>query len=115
MNLKFFIFASEPIASSQQPIVKKELMDVITTDVVKEEQVHGNSSNNLNLGELSNPASNLILDVATPSLTLDSLSSAVEEPKVPTEEESMESGGASKRELVFVEVTLLKFMQVQCE
>ena len=47
MNLKIFIFASEPIASSQQPIVKKELMDVITTDVVKEEQVHGNSSNNL--------------------------------------------------------------------
>ena len=66
-------------------------MDVITTDVVKEEQVHGNSSNNLNLGELSNPASNLIPDVATPSLTLDSLSSVVEEPKVPTEEESTES------------------------
>ena len=77
MNLKIFIFASEPIASSQQPIIKKELMDVITTDVVKEEQVHGNSSNNFNLGELSNPASNLIPDVATPSLTLDSLSSVV--------------------------------------
>ena len=90
-------------------------MDVITTDVVKEERVHGNSSNNLNLGELSNPASNLILDVATPSLTLDSLSSVVEEPKVPTEEESTESRGASERELVFVEVMLLKFMQVQCE
>ena len=53
--------------------------------------------------------------MATPSLTLDSLSSVVEEPKVPTEEESTESGGASERELVFAEVTLLKFMQVQCE
>ena len=87
MNLKFFQSGSDASSSAQQPIVKKEPMDVSTTDVVKDGAVLGNSSNNVNLGELSNPASNLIADAVAPSLTLDSLSSVVEEAKIPTEEE----------------------------
>ena len=63
-------------------------MDVSTTDVVKDGAILGNSSNNVNLGELSNPASNLVADAVAPSLTLDSLSSVVEEAEIPTEEES---------------------------
>ena len=90
MNLKFVQSASDASSSAQQPqpIVKKEPMDISTTDVVKDGAVHGNSSNNVNLGELSNPASNLVADAVAPSLTLDSLSSVVEEAKIPTEEES---------------------------
>ena len=88
MNLKFVQSASDPISSAEQPIIKKEPMDVSTTDVVKEGPVLGNSSNNANLGELSNPASNLVADVVAPCLTLDSLSSVVEEAEIPTEEES---------------------------
>ena len=113
MNLKCVQSASDSSSSAQQPIVKKETMDVSTTDIVKDGTVLGNSSNNL--GELSNPASNFIADAVAPSLTLDSLSSVVEEAEIPTQEESTESGGASEHELVFAEVTLLKFMQVQCE
>ena len=88
MNLKFVQSASDATSSAQQPIIKKEPMDVSTTDVVKEGPVLGNSSNNVNLGELSNPASNLVADAVVPSLTLDSLSSVVEEAEIPTEEES---------------------------
>ena len=88
MNLNFFQSASDASSSAQQPIVKKEPMDVSTTDVVKDGAVLGNSSNNVNLGELSNPASNLVADAVAPSLTLDSLSSVVEEAEIPTEEES---------------------------
>ena len=88
MNLKCFQSASDASSSAQQPIVKKEPMDVSTTDVVKDGAVLGNSSNNVNLGELSNPASNLVADAVAPSLTLDSLSSIVEEAEIPTEEES---------------------------
>ena len=90
MNLKFVQSASDASSSAQQPIVKKEPMDVSTTDVVKEGPVLGNSSNNVNLVELSNPASNLIADAVTPSFTLDSLSSIMEEAQIPTEEESMQ-------------------------
>ena len=88
MNIKFVQSASDASSSAQQPIVKKEPMDVSTTDVVKEGPVLGNSSNNVNLGELSNPASNLVADAVAPSFTLDSLSSVVEEAEIPTEEES---------------------------
>ena len=90
MNLKFVQSASDASSSAQQPIIKKEPMDVSTADVVKEEPVLGNSSNNVNLGELSNPASNLVADAVSPSLTLDSLSSVVEEAQILTEEESMQ-------------------------
>ena len=82
MNLKFVQSASDSSSSAQQPIVKKETMDVSTTDIVKDGAVLGNSSNNVNLGELSNPASNLVVDAVAPSLTLDSLSSVVEEAKL---------------------------------
>ena len=88
MNLKCFQSASDVSSSAQQPIVKKEPMDVSTTDIVKDGAVIGNSSNNVNLGELSNPASNLVADVVAPSLTLDSLSSIGEEAEIPTKEES---------------------------
>ena len=88
INLKCFQYASDVTSSAQQLIVKKEPMDVSTTDIVKDGAVLGNSSNNVNLGELSNPASNLVADVVVPSLTLDSLSSVVEEAEIPTEEES---------------------------
>ena len=86
MNLKFFQSASDASSSAKQPIVKKEPMDVSTTDIDKDGAVLGNSSNNVNLGELSNPASNLVADAVAPSLTLDSLSSVVEEAEIPTEE-----------------------------
>ena len=90
MNLKFAQSASDACSSAQQPIIKKEPMDVSTTEVVRERPVLGNSSNNVNLGELSNPASNLVVDAVAPSLTLDSLSSVVEKAQIPTKEESMQ-------------------------
>ena len=36
MNLNFFQSASDASSSAQQPIIKKEPMDVSTTDVVKD-------------------------------------------------------------------------------
>ena len=114
MNLKFVQSASDACSSAQQPIIKKEPMDVSTTDVVKEGPVLGNSSNNVNLGELSNPASNLV-DVVAPSLTLDSLSSIVEEAEIPTKEEStqyLQQVANLKKvnaEHVLLNVTLIEF------
>ena len=88
MHLKFVKSASDTTSSAQQPIVKKEPMDTSTGEVVKEGPILGNSSNNVNLGDISKPSSNLVADVAAPPLTLDSLSSLVEEAEIPTEEES---------------------------
>ena len=90
INLQFFIFTSETISSTQPTVVKKEKVDMAsttsTTDV-KEEHVSNNSSNNANVGDAAN-LSQMVTDVTTPPLTLDSLSSVVEESTIPTEEET---------------------------
>lgn len=90
IKLNFFIFPSETISSTQPTIIKKEKMDITTTNTtdVKEESVSANSSKNANLGDPANSLTQLVSDVSTPPLNLDNLSSVVQESTIPMEEET---------------------------